>query len=330
MDGSNFEKSELDPVVEILSVLAENDLMSSGEIAKELRIRGIDLEPRTIRYHLKKLVDFGLVEKVEGKNRLSRKGMLELKRRSVFGRLGEFSEVIEYNAYFCDFNLYSLKGVVPTDVALVDKDRWDDVVEVIKSVKDLDFLISNLVAVADEGEEMGGLYVPEGKIAIAVISNTVYDVIMRRAGISLFPEYTGLLQYENGKMRGFTELISYYGTTLSPGWLFVKSGLTSVYRCASDGRGYLLAAVRSFSRHAIEIVREEVRISENMGFGGVIEISYASGRLSLPSGNRARMVISAGLNYLAPLHEMSLNPDLRINEAFVDYREFGKPEHVLG
>ena len=324
-----------DSSIEILSVLAEyGDAMSSREIARELRIRGFSLESRTVRYHLKKLEEAGLIEKTaNGKSKITLKGIEELKRKSVFERLGEFSERIEFNAYFCNFDLYKMRGLVPTNVAIVDKAHFDDAIEVILQMQNFDLLISNLVALADEGENFGGLDVPSENFVIGVISNTIYDVIMRYAGISLLPEFSGLLHCERvgEKLQpsGFTELISYSGTTLSPGWLMVKSGLTSVYRCMKNGRGEIIAAVRSFSRHAIEIVREEVQIAKNKGFGGVIEVSYPSSRkFSLPQGNRARLIVTAGLNYLAPLHELGFNPDLRIIEVFVEFSDFKPPDSI--
>ncbi|KUJ93630.1 MAG: hypothetical protein XD40_1181 [Archaeoglobus fulgidus] len=48
---------------EILSVLEESGALSSKEIELELRKRGYNIRARTIRYHLKKLEERGLVRK---------------------------------------------------------------------------------------------------------------------------------------------------------------------------------------------------------------------------------------------------------------------------
>ncbi len=311
---------------EILSVLEEFGALSSGEIEMALKTRGINIRARTVRYHLKKLEEKGLVRKTRnGKTELTEMGLKELKRRSAFERLGEFSERIEFNVYFCDFDLYTLRGLVPTNVAFIDKNKFEFVVEVLEQVKDFRFLVSNLILHADEGEEIGGVTVPQGCFALATISNTILDVILRNAGVNTYAEYAGLMSIEDMQPRGITELISYVGTTLSPGMLFLKSGLTSVFSVHKTGRGEIITAIRSFSRYAMDLVKKELEIAELKGFRGVIAILHPNDRrFGLRTGNKARIIVSAGLNYLAPLHELGVAMDIRINEIFVDFREFEK------
>jgi|Deesub1362A_J573_1020465.scaffolds.fasta_scaffold02214_8 hypothetical protein len=319
-------------IAEILNILADAETgLSSQEIAVELKMRGIKLEPRTVRYHLTKLEKIGLIRKgTNGKRIITKRGLEELRQKSVFERLGEFSERIEYNIFFCTFDIYTLKGTVPTNVAIIDKKHSDRALEILSEISDSTVLISNLIAVADENENFGGIMIPKGKFGIATISNTIYDVMTRSAGVFMTAEYAGLLHFENFRPQGFTELISYAGTTLSPGWLFLKSGLTSVYRAIRKGRGETIIAIRSFSKHAVDIVIEEIGIAKTKGIGGVISISYPSDRVfSLPPGTKARLIVSAGLNYLAPLHELGLDVELRINEAFIDFREFKSPEEII-
>ncbi len=311
-------------VDEILNLLAEYGAMSSKEIAIELKMRGIPLEPRTVRYHLKKLEEKGLIAKTSnGKREITKKGLEEIRQKNVFGRLGEFSEKIEYTAYFCNFDLYKMEGEVPTNIAIVDKDKFEKVLDVLMDMQEFKFLISKLIVIAEENEVLGNIEIPSGKFGVATISNTIYDVIMRSAGVNMIPEFAGLLRCESMKPRGFTELISYAGTTLSPGWLFLRSGLTSVYQCLKKGVGEIITAIRSFSIHAIDIVRDEILLAESRGFKGIIYILYPSSKLfKLPYGNRARLIISAGLNYLAPLYELGFNPEIRVSEVFINLKDF--------
>ncbi len=311
---------------EILSVLEEFGALSSKEIEKELRTRGIEIRARTVRYHLKKLEERGLVRKTQnGKSELTEKGLEELKRRSAFERLGEFSERIEFNVYFCNFDVYTLRGLIPTNVAFIDKNDFEIVAKTLEEIRNFKFLVSSLIAYADEGEEFGGVVVPGGKFALGTISNTVYDVILRNAGVNTYAEYAGLMSVEEMQPRGITELISYVGTTLSPGWLFLKSGLTSVLAACRTGRGEIITAIRSFSRYAIDLVKKELDIALLKGFGGVLAILHPSDRrFGLPAGNKARLIVSAGLNYLAPLHELGVRMEIRVNEIFIDFREFSE------
>ncbi|OYT34820.1 hypothetical protein B6U96_11990 [Archaeoglobales archaeon ex4484_92] len=320
----------MDIVSEILDILSEGKPMSSKEITSELKYRGINLEDRTVRYHLKKMEIRGfLIKTSNGKRIITNKGLEELKQASVSERLGEFSERIEYNAYFCNFDLYSLKGLVPTNLAIINKDKFDAVIDVLVQMGKFPFLISDLVAVSDEGETLGNLKIAEGKFGIATVSNTIYDVILRFAGVSVTPEFAGLLNCRRYEPQGFTELISYRGTTLSPGWLFLKSGLTSVLKCLKTGYGKIITVVRSFSKYALDTVRSEIKIAKLKGFGGIVGILHPSSRqFSLPLRNRARLIVSAGLNHIAPLQELGFNPEIRVNEVFVEFSELKKVDKV--
>ena len=319
-------------IPEILDILVEfGKPLSSQEITDELKLRGIKLESRTIRYHLTKMEKMGLISRVaNGKRVITEKGIEELRRKSVFERLGEFSERIEYNVYFCTFDLYSMRGTIPTNVAILDKKDFEKALNIVEDVSSSKILISNLIVFCDEGENIGGIDIPKGKFGIGVISNTIYDVIMRSAGVSMVAEFAGLLHYEKHKPKGIIELISYSGTTLSPGWLLINSGLTSVYEVVKTGNGDIITAIRSFSKYAVEIVKEELSLAKARGINGIISISHPSDKsFSLPTGNRARLIVSAGLNYLAPLHECNLKLELRINEAFIEFKEFKPLEKFL-
>lgn len=309
---------------EILSVLEESGALSSKEIELELRKRGYNIRARTIRYHLKKLEERGLVRKnSNGKTELTEKGEKELKRKSAFERLGEFSERIEYNVYLSNFDLYTLSGLVPTNFAFIDKSLFERTMEIVEECISQPISISNRIFIAEEGESLGGYTVPKNSFALGVISNTIYDVILKTAGVNTTPEYAGLMSVENMEARGLTELISYFGTTLSPGLLLLKAGLTSVYSACKTGRGEIIVAIRSFSRYAMDIARRELEIAESKGLRGVIKILHPSDRIfGLPAANRARLVVSAGLNMIAPLFENGIIPEVRVNEFFVDFRDF--------
>ncbi|AKG91258.1 Uncharacterized protein conserved in archaea [Geoglobus ahangari] len=316
-------------LVEILEALASGGVRSSYSISSHLRQRGIAIDPRTVRYHLKKLEKMGYVRRVKRGASLTESGAELLRRINVFERLGEFTDVIEFNAYHCTFDILRMSGTVPTDVAVIDKSDFERAGEIILETSGAEFLISNLISVADEGEVMDSYVIEEGKVAIAVISNTIFDVILRRAGINLLPEYAGLLYWKNSPV-GIRDVISYSGTTLSPGWLFLKSGLTSVWGAVRSGEGYLITAIRSLSKHAVEIAEKEIERAESRGFGGVVYLEgFSQNSLNIPPGVRARLVVAAGLNYLAPLIENGIRAELRVNEIFLDYREFSSPERDL-
>lgn len=312
----------------ILEALEDGESRSSYSIAEILKRKGIVIDPRTVRYHLKKLERMGYVRRAVRGVRITQAGFEILKRVNVFERLGEFTDVIEFNAYHCTFDLLKMSGTVPTDVAVLDKGEFEKALEILVETSRASFLISPLVRIFDEGDVVDGYEVRKGKVAVAVISNTIFDVILRNAGVNLIPEYAGLLYWSSGP-AGIREVISYSGTTLSPGWLFLKSGLTSVWSAVRTGEGYLITAIRSLSKHAVDIAWRELERARSRGFGGVIYLEGVEGnRLNIPPGMRARLVVLAGLNYLAPLVENGIVAELRVNEIFLDYREFDSPENL--
>ncbi|AIY90444.1 NrpR regulatory domain-containing protein [Geoglobus acetivorans] len=310
----------------ILEILSESGIASSYKIAEALKAKGIHHDARTIRYHIEKLARDGLVRKHDRGASITEKGIEALKRHNVFGRLGEFSEKIEFNVYNCTFNLLEMRGTVPTDIAVIDKKWYENTREIILKMAEAPFLISNLIVLRDEGETLGEYEVPEGNFALVVISNTLFDVIMRNAGINLYPEFAGLLYWKDGS-RGVSEIISYRGTTLSPGWLFLRAGMTRVWD-ALDGEGYLIVAIRSFSKHAVDIARMEIEMAESKDIRGVVELSEDKNGFPF-FGMKASMTILAGLNYLAPLFENGIPGELMVNDILVDIREFADPERAF-
>ncbi|MEM4456151.1 MAG: NrpR regulatory domain-containing protein [Archaeoglobaceae archaeon] len=309
---------------EILEILSEFGPLSSQEIEKELQSRGFEIRSRTVRYHLKKLELRGLVSKNDyGKSQITTKGMEFLRGVKTSERLGEFTERIELNVYSCDFDIFRMKGKVPTNVAFIRKENFENCIRILEEMENFPFLIHRGVFIADEGEELGGKTVPQGLFAIVTISNTIYDVLLRSAGVNTYPEFSALVGVEKMIPKRILELISYAGTTMSPGWLLLRSRLTSVSSILRTGDGIIISAVRSFSRYAIDIVVRNVELASSKGFGGVLAILHPSDkRFSLPTGKRARLFVSAGLNHLAPIHEMGIEMDVRVNEILLEFTKF--------
>ncbi|MFN3383486.1 MAG: NrpR regulatory domain-containing protein [Archaeoglobaceae archaeon] len=309
---------------EILEILNEFGPLSSQEIEKELQGRGFEIKSRTVRYHLKKLEINGFVSKNDqGRSQITAKGIEFLRGLKTFERLGEFTERIELNVYSCDFDILRMKGKVPTNIAYIKKDNFEKCVRILEEMENFPFLIHRGVFIADEGEDLNGKIVPQGSFAIVTISNTIYDVLLRSVGVNTYPEFSALVGVEKMVPKRILELISYAGTTMSPGWLLLRSGLTSVSSILRTGDGVIISAVRSFSRYAIDIVVRNVELASSKGFGGVLAILHPSDkRFSLPTGKRARLFVSAGLNHLAPIHEIGVEMDVRVNEVLLEFSRF--------
>jgi hypothetical protein len=309
--------------LEILRAVSEGRSLRLNEIGRVLKERGFRFSEKTLRNRLEKLMEDGFLEKSNSRWLLTEKGREILSSKTVFERLGEFSETLEYNLLRSTFNLYTMEGSVPTSLAIIDKRDLERALEVLTTVLNSEVSTANLVAVFDEGEIIDSIEVEEGKVAIGTISSTIYDIIMLNIGVILSVEYAGLLKYVGGKPYGLTELINYSGTTISPGLLFVRGGYTSVYDVVRKGNGFVVTAIRSFSPYALEDVRNEILLAEARGIGKTIAISPPMKDIfGIPTGRRAMIMFQAGINQLAPLFEAGFNPDLEINEVLVEFKEF--------
>ncbi len=310
--------------IEILKTLMDTDKpLSCREITKILNRRGVDVSEKTVRKYIKILTEKGYIRMSSSRATITEQGTETLKRATVFERLGEFRELVEYNMFNSTFSLYTLDGTVPTNLAIVDKDKVDECLELMKTVADAGLTTSRLIIVVDEEENLGIIEIPKGKVGIGTISSTIYNVIMLNVGVVLGSEFAGLLQYKNSKPVGFTEMINYSGTTISPGLLFIRGGYTSVYEVARTGNGYVVTAVKSFNEYAYESVEREIMLANARGITGVLTISLPmDNKLNLPVYKKALLIVLAGVNHLAPLYEKGLNPELKINEVLVDFKEF--------
>jgi len=312
--------------LEILRTISDaRRSLKLNEIESSLRERGIKLSEKTLRSRLEKLLNDGFLEKNDSRWSLTDRGKEVLSSRTVFERLGEFSETLEYNLLRSTFNLYTMEGSVPTSLAIIDKDRLDRALEIMRVVLSSRLSTSNLVTVFDEGEVVDSIEIGKGKVAIGTISSTIYDIIMLNIGVTLSVEYAGLFKYVNAKPYGLVELINYSGTTVSPGLLFVRAGYTSVFDVIKKGNGFVVTAIRSFSPYALDEVRNEIMLAEARGIGRTIAISPPMSNLfGIPTGRRAMVMFQAGINQLSPLHELEFHPELRINEVLVDLKRFRK------
>ncbi len=312
--------------LEILRTIAESRTgLKVNEVEKALKERGLNFSERTLRNRLEKLANEGILEKSKSTWILTDKGREILNSKTVFERLGEFSETVEYNLLRSTFNLYIMEGTVPTSIAIIDKNKVDKALEVLTTVLESEVSTSKLAVIFDEEEIVDSIEIGRGRVGIGTISSTIYDIIMLNIGVILSVEYAGLLKYVDSKPYGLVELINYSGTTVSPGLLFIRGGYTSVYDVVRKGEGFVVTAIRSFSPYALEEVRNEVLLAEARGIGKTIAISPPMNNVfGVPSGKRAMIMFQAGINQLAPLYELGFRPELRINEALVNIKEFKK------
>jgi repressor of nif and glnA expression len=142
---------------------------------------------------------------------------------------------------------------------------------------------------------------------------------------------TGLFRLQNYEGKGFVDIISHSGTTLSPGELLIRGGFTDVTSAMRTGRGCVTAAIKTFPSFMYETVIEAVKNCRNDNIRGLFEIGYLMPpkyQMSIKDRTRGYMLVLGGANYLAPLLECGISTILSISSGLYDIEEM-RPPHSM-
>jgi len=308
----------------ILHIIANSAKpIGSKEISLALKEHGIDLTERAIRYHLKIMDEKGLTEVIWKEGRMiTSLGKDELEDALVSDKVGFVISKIESMAYEMDFDLDKKSGRVILNVSLIPKDKFAEALKIMRKVFDKKLSMGVLVAVASEGEQLGNLLVPEGKVAFGTICSINLNGILLRYAISVESKFGGMLQIDNYHPLRFTDLISYSGSTLDPLEVFIKSKMTSVGQAAATGCGKIMASFREMPAGAREAALPILRRAEDAGFGSALVIGKPGHPLlGVPVGiGRIGFVVPGGLNPVAVLEEEGIATESKALVTLIDYQ----------
>ncbi|MHC1576387.1 MAG: winged-helix domain-containing protein, partial [Methanosarcinaceae archaeon] len=120
-------------LIEIMRIIDENDKpIGARAIADELYSRGYNIGERAVRYHLSILDERGFTEKHGYSGRtITVKGKGELGEALIGDRLGFVITRIEDLIYRTDFDPVSGEGHVIVNISHIDKDDFDNCMEVM-------------------------------------------------------------------------------------------------------------------------------------------------------------------------------------------------------
>jgi repressor of nif and glnA expression len=251
-----FETQDVDrKVIAILKVLSESPKsLGSKVIARRLKEQGVELGERAIRYHLN----------------LTAQGKKEITNALVKDKVGFAISRIELLSFRTTFDPQNRTGLVPINISLFRKEDFNKALKIMKPIFKAGLCVSDLVAIAKEGEAIGDLLVPEGKVALATVCSIVVNGTLLKAGIPIDSKFGGILQIQNRSPLRFVELIHYAGSSLDPTEIFIRANMTSVAKAAESGSGGILANYRevpALCRSSIEKV--ETKLKE-AGIGGIL------------------------------------------------------------
>jgi len=233
-------------VIAILRILSQSsEPLGARVISHQLKNHGVELTERAVRYHLKLMDERGFTENMGRDGRIiTRLGLEELESALVGDKVSFVASKTELMAYQTELDIDKRQGKVPVNISFFPEKQFEKAVEAMRRVFQAGICVSELVAVAHQGENLGGVTIPQGKIGLATVCSVIINGALLKAGIPVEYKFGGILQIKNRKPLRFVELILYSGSSLNPAELYIASKMTSVGQAARKGEGRILANFR--------------------------------------------------------------------------------------
>ncbi len=312
-------------IISILKVLSESyEPLGSITIARKLEERGLYLSERAVRYHLRITDERGYTQPLGRDGRMiTPQGFEELKFALAPDRLSFILEKLELLAFRTTFDPESRTGQVPINTSLFDKDDFPKAVKVMKGPFRAGLCVSELVATATEGQRLGSVVIPKGKIGFATVCGVVVNGVLLKHGVPTEFRFGGVLEVKDSKPKRFIAIINYNGTSLDPSEQYIRASMTSVGEVAKTGSGRILANFREIPAPANAIVEDIVAKLKDAGINGV----YALGNIGeaicqIEVGmNRIGMVLLGGLSPVAAAVEAGLRVDITAESGTIDFQQ---------
>lgn len=321
-----YERHEVErKVITILKILSESpEPLGARVIAQRLHDYGVDLGERAVRYHLKIMDERGLTRLIGRDGRLvTESGIEELKSALVGDKVGFIISKIELLAIQTTFDWEKRRGQVPVNISFFPKEQFTKALKAMRDAFEAGICVSDLVAVANEGERLTGVTVPEGKIGFATVCSIIINGALLKAGIPMDSKFGGLLQIRNNKPFRFVELIEYAGSSLDPSEIFVTSRMTSVGEVASRGEGKVLANFREIPALCRPVAETVIHGLGESGLGGLLvmgDTSQSVGEVPVEL-NKIGIIILGGLNPVAAAVEAGIEVENHAMSAVMEYRD---------
>ena len=294
----------------ILKILDTNPdkICGSGAISKQLKIYGVDLTERTVRYHLRILDERGFT-KVFGKEgrMITPKGKEELTQALVSDKIGFIISKIETLSYLTNLDLETQEGNIILNISYFPEEKLKEAVALMKPIFSSPYVMSKKVILKRSGEKIGDVIVPDGQVGFGTICSVTINGIFLKTGIPVTSKFGGVLQINSDPVR-FTALIAYEGSSLDPLEIFIKSKMTDVLGAVGNHSGKILASFREIPVVSIDKAMQLRETLKDKGIGGILLTGNPNQPLlEMPVGlDRAGMIIVGGLNPIAALEEAGI------------------------
>ena len=317
--------------VTILKILAEsNGPLGARVISRMIGEEGIHLTERAVRFDLQLMDGRGLTQNVGKKGRAGRiitdKGKEELNNALVSDKVGMIASKIDELSYRTTLDADTKSGDVILNVSLIRKGDFKKALEIVKEVFKSELCVSDLVMVANPGEELDHLIVPDDMVALGTVCAVTINGKLLRHRIPVKSNFGGILQMADFKPVRFTEIIEYSGSSLDPAEIFIKSKMTSVLGAARSGAGKVLAGFREIPAACLPEAESILNRLSEIGFHGTVVIGEPNQpTLQIPVSNGyVGLVILAGLNPLAAVEEAGIETQNISLSMMVDFQKLSR------
>ena len=312
-------------IISMLKVLSEStESLGSITIARELERHGIFLSERAVRYHLRITDERGYTQPMGRDGRmLTAQGLEELKMALAPEQVGFIHEKLELLAFHTTFDPKTRTGQLPINTSFIDKNDFKKAIAAMSDAFKAGMCVSELVATAPEGEKLGSVVVPKGKIGLATVCSVVINGALLKAGIPTESRFGGVLEVRESKPRRFVAIINYAGTSLDPSEQYIRAKMTSVGEAARTGHGKILANFREIPAPARAIAQEIIASLKEAGISGVYALGNTSESIcQITIGlNRAGMVLLGGLNPVATAVEAGIEVENIAESGIIDFAQ---------
>lgn len=319
-----FETQDVErKTIAIMKILRDSpEPLGARVIAQSLKDHGIELGERAVRYHLKLMDERGFTENMGRDGRsITKLGLEELQSALVSDKVGFVASKIELLAYQTDFDPDKRQGKVPVNISFFPERQFRKAIEVMKGVCRAGICVSDLIAVAHQGEKLGGIVVPRGKIGLATVCSVIINGALLKAGVPMDSRFGGILQMKNHRPFRFVELIQYSGTSLDPSEIYIASRMTSVGPVARKGEGRILANFREIPAICQPLAEKVIGRLKEANLGGVLMMGEVSKPVcEIPVElNKVGMILTGGLNPVAAAVESGIEVDNHAMSTVMEY-----------
>lgn len=310
-------------ITSILKILSRSSRpLGSAIISRELKRDGIFLSERAIRNHLRIADERHYTQPMGRPGRMiTSHGLDEIREALAVEQVGFIREKLETLAFQTTFDPQKRTGKLSINTSIIDSDKFGVAVSAMKDTFKAGICVSDLVATACEGEALGSVVIPNGKIGLATVCSVVINGVLLKAGIPTEYKFGGILEIKNREPNHFVAVLDYSSTSLDPSELFIRAGMTSVREVVKTGNGKVIGVFRTIPTPARSIVEKKIAVLRKAGIKGVFALGNTSEPLcNIPVElNRVGIIQFGGLNPVAAVREVGIQVDNIAESGVIDF-----------